>query len=74
MATVTTASMIHCPTCGHEQLEHTPLDSYLIRYTCSACGQELRPLPGDCCVFCSYGSTPCPSVQREREQRTAPIE
>jgi hypothetical protein len=25
----------------------------------------LRPEPGDCCVFCSYGSVPCPPVQRE---------
>ncbi|MDY0329290.1 MAG: GDCCVxC domain-containing (seleno)protein [Thiomonas sp.] len=31
-----------------------------------ACGAELRPLPGDCCVFCSYGSVPCPPVQRLR--------
>lgn len=22
--------------------------------------------PGDCCVFCSYGSVPCPAVQQDR--------
>jgi hypothetical protein len=24
----------------------------------------LKPLAGDCCVFCSYGSVPCPPVQQ----------
>jgi hypothetical protein len=23
----------------------------------------LKPKPGDCCVFCSYGSVACPPVQ-----------
>jgi hypothetical protein len=23
----------------------------------------LKPEPGDCCVFCSYGSVPCPPIQ-----------
>ncbi|MFZ3234262.1 MAG: GDCCVxC domain-containing (seleno)protein [Stellaceae bacterium] len=27
------------------------------------CGELLRPKTGDCCVFCSYGSMPCPPVQ-----------
>ncbi|MGB5185335.1 MAG: GDCCVxC domain-containing (seleno)protein [Xanthobacteraceae bacterium] len=26
-------------------------------------GVQLRPKPGDCCVFCPYGSVPCPSIQ-----------
>ncbi|WP_457852675.1 GDCCVxC domain-containing (seleno)protein [Siccirubricoccus phaeus] len=25
----------------------------------------LRPKPGDCCVFCSCGTVPCPPVQAE---------
>jgi hypothetical protein len=24
----------------------------------------LSPKAGDCCVFCSYGSVPCPPVQQ----------
>ncbi|WP_349666169.1 GDCCVxC domain-containing (seleno)protein, partial [Sinorhizobium sp. 6-117] len=24
----------------------------------------LRPRPGDCCVFCSFGSVKCPPVQQ----------
>lgn len=30
---------------------------------CPSCRTLLRPKPGDCCVFCSYGSVPCPSIQ-----------
>jgi hypothetical protein len=30
---------------------------------CKGCGETLKPLPGDCCVFCSYGTVPCPPVQ-----------
>ena len=30
---------------------------------CSQCDFVLRPKAGDCCVYCSYGSVPCPSIQ-----------
>ena len=33
-------------------------------YDCKGCGQRLKPHPGDCCVFCSYGSVPCPPIQQ----------
>jgi len=26
----------------------------------------LKPKPGDCCVFCSYSDTICPSKRAER--------
>jgi hypothetical protein len=32
-------------------------------YECVTCGTMLRPKLGDCCVFCSYGSVPCPPVK-----------
>ena len=44
-----------------------PTDSCLYFYDCKGCGAVLKPKPGDCCVFCSYGSLPCPPVQLERE-------
>nr|WP_299019146.1 GDCCVxC domain-containing (seleno)protein [uncultured Tepidimonas sp.] len=25
--------------------------------------RRARPRPGDCCVYCSYGTSPCPPVQ-----------
>ena len=34
-----------------------------VSYDCKGCGQRLKPKPGDCCVFCSYGSVPCPPIQ-----------
>ena len=56
-------SIITCPNCGHRGAETMPTDACLFFYDCSACGIKLRPKPGDCCVFCSYGSVPCPPVQ-----------
>ncbi|MGB0363581.1 MAG: GDCCVxC domain-containing (seleno)protein, partial [bacterium] len=26
---------------------------------CRSCNLVFKPLPGDCCVFCSYGSRKC---------------
>ncbi|CAA6603453.1 conserved hypothetical protein [Rhodospirillaceae bacterium LM-1] len=31
---------------------------------CPACGARLKPKAGDCCVYCSYGSVPCPPIQK----------
>jgi hypothetical protein len=33
-------------------------------WECPACAIILKPLDGDCCVFCSYGDVGCPPVQR----------
>lgn len=56
-------SEITCPHCGHAQTETMPADACLWLYECPHCHAMLRPRPGDCCVFCSYGSVPCPPVQ-----------
>ncbi|MGH7014399.1 MAG: GDCCVxC domain-containing (seleno)protein [Stellaceae bacterium] len=40
-----------------------PIDACVIVYSCAACGAVLRPKSGTCCVFCSYGSVPCPPTQ-----------
>ena len=40
-----------------------PTDACMFFHACSACGALLRPKAGDCCVFCSYGSVPCPPKQ-----------
>ena len=60
-------SVITCPSCGHKASETMPTDACQFFYECRGCGELLRPEPGDCCVFCSYGSVPCPPVQAERE-------
>jgi hypothetical protein len=38
-------------------------DAQQVFYKCKCCGKILRPMKGDCCVFCSYGDTPCPTTQ-----------
>ena len=59
-------SEITCPHCGHRKLEQMPSDACRFFYECDACHRVLRPRPGDCCVFCSYGTVPCPPIQLER--------
>ena len=54
------ASVITCPQCGHRKEEQMPTDACLYFYECEGCKALLRPRPGDCCVFCSYGSRKCP--------------
>ena len=56
-------SRITCPKCGHQSEETMPINACLFFYDCPGCQTRLKPLEGDCCVFCSYGSVPCPPVQ-----------
>ena len=63
---VSRESLITCPECGFQKLEVMPEDFCLVIYECEKCRHPLRPKPGDCCVFCSFGSRPCPPVQAER--------
>jgi len=58
-------SIITCPHCGATKKEVMPSDSCLFFYECSGCRKLLRPNAGHCCVFCSYGSVPCPPIQRQ---------
>jgi transcription elongation factor Elf1 len=59
-------STITCPACGHAAVETMPTDACQYVYDCGRCGARLKPKTGDCCVFCSYGSVPCPPKQQER--------
>ncbi len=65
-------STLTCPRCGYAREESMPLDSCLFFYECSNCGARLKPKPGDCCVFCSYGSRPCPPKQASGPDCCAP--
>src|SRR5260221_3780720 len=59
-------STITCPTCGTAKIEIMPTGACLFFYDCTGCGAVLRPMVGDCCVFCSYGSLPCPPIQESQ--------
>src|SRR5262245_54568133 len=63
MAEIQLQSTLTCPHCGYQAKKTMPTDACLACYDCKGCGATLRPLPGSCCVFCSYGSVPCPPIQ-----------
>ena len=59
-------SSLTCPECGAASVETMPTDACQYFYDCRHCGVLLKPLKGDCCVFCSYGDVPCPPIQEAR--------
>jgi hypothetical protein len=62
-------SILRCPRCDTRTEALMPSDACQFFFDCPACGELLRPKPGDCCVFCSYGSVPCPPMQQEEEKK-----
>lgn len=58
-------SALTCPHCGQVSVHAMPADACQFFLDCPHCGVTLRPKPGDCCVFCSYGSVKCPPKQCE---------
>jgi len=60
-------SSLTCPACGHTQTETMPTDACQFFYECTNCKMLLRPKPGDCCVFCSYGTVKCPPIQMQEK-------
>jgi len=65
---------IRCPACGFAKLETMPTDACVHFYECTNCHSFLRPKPGDCCVFCSYGSSQCPPKQRTARRGPAELD
>jgi hypothetical protein len=59
-------TVITWPGCRTSKLEIMPTEACRVFYQCTKCGTTLRPKPGDCCVFCSYGTVLCPPIQAER--------
>jgi len=56
-------STLTCPHCGTRETLTMPTDACLFFHACAGCARLLRPRPGDCCVFCSFGDVPCPPRQ-----------
>lgn len=61
--TVELKSTLTCPNCGYRKEEIMPTDACQFFYECEKCKTILKPLEGDCCVYCSYGSVKCPPIQ-----------
>lgn len=68
MSAVVLESVVTCPACGHIKSETMPTNACQWFYECEACQTVLTPKPGDCCVYCSYGSVPCPPIQGQGKQ------
>jgi hypothetical protein len=60
-------SKLTCPFCGVAREETMPTDACMFFYECTGCRAVLQPKPGDCCVFCSFGSVKCPPIQESRQ-------
>lgn len=56
-------SILTCPNCSLQKEEVMPTNACVYFYECEQCKTNLKPLPGDCCVYCSYGTVKCPPVQ-----------
>ena len=59
-------SVLTCPKCGHQKEENMSSDACQFFYECEQCKTMLKPIKGDCCVYCSYGSIPCPPIQQSK--------
>ena len=58
-------SILTCPYCNFQKELAMPTDACQFFYVCPNCNTRLKAKAGDCCVFCSYGSVPCPPMQLE---------
>ena len=63
MSNIILESIITCPECGAAKKEVMPTDACQYFYECTSCHKLLKPLAGDCCVCCSFGSVKCPPIQ-----------
>ncbi|HZJ53764.1 MAG TPA: GDCCVxC domain-containing (seleno)protein [Myxococcaceae bacterium] len=63
MPVIVLESTLTCPVCRHSRRETMPSNACQWFYECQRCQTVLEPKAGDCCVYCSYGSVPCPPIQ-----------
>ncbi|HEY9135649.1 MAG TPA: GDCCVxC domain-containing (seleno)protein [Pseudomonadales bacterium] len=64
MSNIILESTITCPECHHKKTETMPSNYCQWFYECDACHKVLKPLKGDCCVYCSYATVKCPPIQQ----------
>ncbi|MDJ0640006.1 MAG: GDCCVxC domain-containing (seleno)protein [Paracoccaceae bacterium] len=63
MTSIIATSTLTCPKCGAKTTAEMLTDACQYFWDCPSCKAVLRPKAGDCCVWCSYGTVPCPPVQ-----------
>jgi hypothetical protein len=69
MSALILESILTCPDCANVKRETMPTDACQWFYECEQCHVVLKPLAGDCCVYCSYGSVPCPPMQEVADDK-----
>lgn len=60
-------STITCPSCSFKKEETMPSDACAFFYECESCKKLMKPISGDCCVYCSYGTVACPPIQLDQD-------
>ncbi|MEQ9187739.1 MAG: GDCCVxC domain-containing (seleno)protein [Cryomorphaceae bacterium] len=60
-------STFTCPHCSYQKAETMPTDACHYFYDCVSCQKIIKPKEGDCCVYCSYGTVLCPSIQKSKK-------
>jgi hypothetical protein len=63
-------NILKCPNCGYTEQVIMPLEYCQFFYECKACHEIMKAKQGHCCVFCSFGDVPCPSVQKSNSTTT----
>ncbi len=65
---VTLQATITCPDYGFSTEETIPTDTCAWYWEGPQCSALVRLRMGDFCVYCSYGTVPCPPVQLSGER------
>lgn len=58
-----TTAVLTCPHCGASYDVEMPVGIRMLELPCKECGNIIRPRNGDCCAFCSWADTGCPTSQ-----------
>jgi hypothetical protein len=56
-------STITCAGCGSTLRCKMPLHASRTHFECPHCKAVFKTGEEECCIYCSYGSVPCPSAQ-----------
>ncbi len=56
-------SEVRCSTCEYTETIRMPKYATKTSFECTRCKCVMTPRHHSCCIFCSYGSVPCPRQQ-----------
>jgi hypothetical protein len=59
-------STLTCPACGYQAEFQMPLHARKKFFQCANCHSHFESNKDKCCIFCSYGSVPCPNAQMKK--------